>query len=380
MDTPTIITRERKGRGYYFAGSLLAALALNLLLLFSTLEIFYGQNRRLYTTVFGAIALCIFAGFLVLTRRQLKNDRVARLEDINLSVLRYVTGAVMLGYSFTKLFNGHMYASYAALDSRLNDLSDFDTVWSFYGRYSSMQLLLGFMELIPAVMLFFRRTTFLGALLMIPVTGNVVLLNAYYHIGGLTLQVSLLVLLFCLYILYSYKTQILRFMSVVNEERVEAAAGRSRTHKLFGKLKFLPLILFLLVFSLRVIRPAKAAPITGAYQLSNVESGDLNANTDNLPHLYRKIYFEKRRLQSGVVTATGFTRAFIVFRDSDSVKIAYRHGPIDSYSEPDPHGRFTGKYRLLPDGELVLEGLQESKKIRATYRKIPLREFDYWWQ
>jgi hypothetical protein len=49
--------------------------------------------------------------------------------------------------------------------------------WAFLGKAVWFQIFLGFVELIPSILLLFRKTTLLGAVLMLPVTLNVLLIN-----------------------------------------------------------------------------------------------------------------------------------------------------------------------------------------------------------
>jgi len=59
----------------------------------------------------------------------------------------------------------------------LENISSRQLAWVFLGYSSWFQMLLGFLELIPALLLFFKRTTLLGAILMLPITLNVVVIN-----------------------------------------------------------------------------------------------------------------------------------------------------------------------------------------------------------
>jgi hypothetical protein len=54
--------------------------------------------------------------------------------------------------------------------------------WSFFGYSRGYQIFLGWGEVIPAVLLLFRRTTLLGALLMFVVMLNVFLVNIFFDV------------------------------------------------------------------------------------------------------------------------------------------------------------------------------------------------------
>ena len=368
------------GKAYYYTGAFFVALALVLFMAVATMETLYGVLGNTYTIVFGIFAVFAFTGSFALTHRAIRAGKKQQTAYYITGILRFVTSTVMLGYAFTKLNNGHMYASYAALDTRLNDLSDFDTVWSFYGRYSSLQALLGAMELIPAIMLLFRRTTFIGTVLMLPVAANVLLLNAYFSIGFFTLPVIALVVVFCLYILYSYKEQVGRLLQWVSTAGPSVAGGRWL--RFLKRLRFLPIGFFLLVMVLKTVRRHQSSPRpTGAYELTDIYIDGRKVAHDSLPvDAYRKIYFEKRAIQSSVVNGEGSQGAGIHFSGRDSVKIAYRHGALDMVVQEETVGAFTGRYMQPTHDELVLAGQLNGKNTEVHYKRIPLREFNYWWE
>jgi hypothetical protein len=59
----------------------------------------------------------------------------------------------------------------------LENLPGTALTWSFLGYSPWLQILLGYLELIPALLLLFTRTRFLGTVLMLPMTLNVFLIN-----------------------------------------------------------------------------------------------------------------------------------------------------------------------------------------------------------
>jgi hypothetical protein len=369
-----------KSKAYYYLGALLVSIALIILVSFLTFETLYGQLGQVYVIGLVVFSLLVFAASFLITYRNLKRGEQARMETRTLSILRFVLSTVMLGYAFTKLHNGHMYQSYFSLDNRMNDLNDFDTVWSFYGRFSALQTLIGLLELLPSVLLLFRRTTFLGAVLMFPVISNVVILNIFYEIGGLTLPLSFLLTVFDIYILFSYKVPILEFLRKVSHppaEQTERSAGR----KVLGILKFLPLVFLGTLTLIKTIRPKQEQAIHGAYQLVELKQNEHLIHNDSLPvDAFKKIYFEKRHIQNSLITKNGTQGAKITFPTKDSITIAYRNGPLDVYVMEDTATMFKGHFELSHDTLLLISGIQNKQHITARYKKIPLREYAYWWE
>lgn len=85
----------------------------------------------------------------------------------------------MIPYALTKILRTQFVLTGFSLTQlqSLESIPGTTLTWAFLGHSLWFQVLLGFLELIPALLLLFRRTTFLGATLMLPVTLNVFLIN-----------------------------------------------------------------------------------------------------------------------------------------------------------------------------------------------------------
>ncbi len=85
----------------------------------------------------------------------------------------------------------------------LEELSGINLTWAFLGHSPWFSVLLGFLELVPALLLLFRRTTLMGAILMLPMTLNVLLINYAYNLWDATKQMAVfLFVLNCLVLFY----------------------------------------------------------------------------------------------------------------------------------------------------------------------------------
>lgn len=126
-------------------------------------------------------------------------------KHLYLGLTRYLLGITMLPYALTKILRTQFTLTGFALTQlqSLEAIPGTILAWAFLGQSAWFQILLGFLELIPAIMLLFRRTTLLGATLMLPVTLNVFLINYALDlwdgtkvIATVLLTLNILVLLF----------------------------------------------------------------------------------------------------------------------------------------------------------------------------------------
>lgn len=112
----------------------------------------------------------------------------AALYDVLRVFVRYALGCTTLIYAAVKVFKTQFREpGLAALSTPLGDLAPNELMWYFMGYSYAYNLFAGMGELTGALLLFFRRTTTLGALLLIAVMSNVVVMDFVYDISSVTI-------------------------------------------------------------------------------------------------------------------------------------------------------------------------------------------------
>jgi uncharacterized membrane protein YphA (DoxX/SURF4 family) len=99
------------------------------------------------------------------------------------TILRYYLGITMLTYGFAKVFK--MQFPYPRLFSLLEtygDSSPMALAWNYFGYSVGYNLFTGFAEVIAGTLLFFRRTTALGAFLAFIVSANIMAINYSFDV------------------------------------------------------------------------------------------------------------------------------------------------------------------------------------------------------
>jgi len=97
--------------------------------------------------------------------------------------LRYVLATVMLGYGFSKVFPTQFQVpGVYRLVQPYGDSSPMGLLWTFMGSSPAYTMFTGFAEVLGGVLLLSRRTTTLGALVVMGVMTNVVMLNFCYDV------------------------------------------------------------------------------------------------------------------------------------------------------------------------------------------------------
>ena len=125
-----------------------------------------------------------------------------------LGIVRYALAGEMMGYGLLKAiglqavfvfpFSGWQHPLEAATGSQL--------LWAFIGYAPWFRILLGLFEFIPSVLLLFRRTTLLGAILLFPMTLSVFLINQALNLWPYTRWLTAgLFLMNCIIFLFEWK-------------------------------------------------------------------------------------------------------------------------------------------------------------------------------
>lgn len=122
-----------------------------------------------------------------------------------LGILRYVLALAMIPYAITKILRTQFVLLPVGISQMpLEQIDGAKLAWAFLGYSPWFQVLLGFLELIPALLLLFRKTALAGALLMLPMTLNVCLINFALDLWADTQVISILLLLLNILILIFY--------------------------------------------------------------------------------------------------------------------------------------------------------------------------------
>lgn len=154
---------------------------------------YVGGGTLGWTLVVAEVAVAAVACgvWTAADRRTTSHPRL--LEGLRI-YLRFTLCAVMLGYGFAKVFCVQFPApSNVTLSRMMGSFPPADLLWTFMGASRGYQIFGGFVEVLGAALLASRRTTTLGALILIGVLANVVALNVFYDVNVKLWSATLLV-------------------------------------------------------------------------------------------------------------------------------------------------------------------------------------------
>ena len=137
----------------------------------------FSWIRSLSVVVLAAVATALWS---VLDRRR---KEYRKLHGALRLVVRLVLAQALIGYGSMKFLQTQFPApTPSRLLERVGDQSPMGLLWTFMGASATYNVFAGLGETVPGLLLFFRRTTTLGALLGAAVMSNVVMLNMAYDV------------------------------------------------------------------------------------------------------------------------------------------------------------------------------------------------------
>ncbi|HET7234081.1 MAG TPA: hypothetical protein VFJ16_28975 [Longimicrobium sp.] len=113
---------------------------------------------------------------------------------------RYALAGWMMPYGFAKVFGVQFITPPSVADMPLGQVRDVMLAWYFYGSEPAYTAVIALAEIAAAALLLFRRTALAGALMMLGLLLNILLVDVFYAITGPIVSV-LIMLGMCAYIL-----------------------------------------------------------------------------------------------------------------------------------------------------------------------------------
>jgi len=146
----------------------------------------------LHILCFFALATIVALVWSILDRKRSNYDKLFAFLHI---WVRYYLACTMMSYGMSKVFRLQFPPNSAwRLTERYGDSSPMGILWAFMGASGPYTIFGGLSELIPGVLLFFRRTTTLGALVLVAVIANIVLMNFSYDVPVKLYSMNLLLM------------------------------------------------------------------------------------------------------------------------------------------------------------------------------------------
>lgn len=303
----------------------------------------------------------------------------ARARDIVRVYLRYFVAYQMFGYGFNKVFDIQFVLGGSTLSRMLEtygESSPLSLFWTFMGSSTPYTVFAGIAETTIAALLLFRRTATLGAVLGLPIIGNVVLLDYCYDVPAKLIITHLFLMVLVLLV-----PDVRRLAGAAIGYAVPAAERSSLVGSSGPKWRRAALHAVKVVLVLLIVVPSYLENRNFAAMLPMWRTGEK-------PGLYG-VYEVEPDSQPGDVSRVVIDESAVlaVFRRNGNLE-RFQIGvdgfaPGEDFSPPtlslEPYhaegARSQLDYRRAEGGRLILEGKLGEESASLRLRKLPLPRF-----
>jgi hypothetical protein len=330
----------------------------------------------------ASVALLGAAVWSALDRRRRTHARAHAWVRV---MARYTLAGVMLQYGLVKVFKSQFpHPGPLALMEPLGEASPMGLLWTFMGYSLPYNVFTGGVEVLGGLLLYWRRTTALGALVVAGAMANVVMLNLSYDVPVKVYSAHLLLL--ALFLLAPEARRLADFFllgrtaSLAPLHAPPLARGWARAH-LAAKALFLGAVLVPGVLQAHQAMHAwgdlaPQHPLAGAYQVTGLERDGRDVPllaTDGA--LWQRLAIRGMRtspegptqLFVRVTRMDGTMRHLTALEDAGTRTLAL--------TDRDTREHLSLRHAAPEPGHLVLEGTVDGHALRLRLRQRPLDSF-----
>ena len=289
---------------------------------------------------------------------------------------RYYVATSMMSYGYAKVFyNQFGDPTLWKLVQPYGESSPMGIAWTFIGASKPYTVISGVMELIAGILLMFRRTSFLGALIAFVVMFNVMLMNYCYDIPVKIYSTQLVLISLIILYFHGHNLRLTLFKNVATEPIVYKPLFTKKWLKIYHTV-----IKSLVVFGL--------IGVNGYFQYGSIETNGPDAPKTPLYGIHKPIqlikngdtlrtYSDSAEWKYLVVEWEGMAsvrqlndRSYRLIFNVDTIKKM-----VTTNLQTDTTHSYELAYRQLNDTTLNLKGVFMKDTIDYTFLKVNMKSF-----
>jgi uncharacterized membrane protein YphA (DoxX/SURF4 family) len=292
--------------------------------------------------------------------------------------LRYYLAYTMLLYGIVKIFplqfgNITTYRLY----ERLGDMSPMGLLWTFMAQSEGYQFFSGMAEIIGGCLLFFRRTTTLGAIVCAGVLVNIFALNVFYDVP--VKIYSFWLLLIAVYLFSDDAKRLLQFF-VLNQGVDKKLEPNLFSTKWLKVSRLVLKVLFIVVIGgyqfyeswQRVqYKEAPKTAIYGPYQVEKFERNGISNPSDTLR--WQEVFIDRRGTYNilFVTNEDGLRKRVDFDRDPKNHRIF-----ITDYTKAvTDTNHYAFEYVQADSSSLFIKGKLKDDSLKVSMKKMNMSKF-----
>lgn len=310
-----------------------------------------------------ACAVAASMGLIATLCLEKKRPQVAASEKYNRwlqGIIRYFLAYIFLLYGFAKVFEQQFHSNLSSLDTTLSDASGLQITWRFFGYSYAYTLFVASSQIVGSILLFFRRTTTLGAMILLPVISNIVFVNFSHQIP--------VKLYSCIYLMMTL------YLLLIDHRRLKALfwdnkpfEGRATERPQSRKLAFIKYALMLALISIAIgdnyngyITYSKVTtPLYGAWDVQEYQIGDADGLDSSR---WKKVYFESDKLLS-IKSDKPRAKVYFWMLDDESHSIRLEDPFTESVF-------LEGSYEMESDDKILIKATLGDDTVRVLLSRM----------
>jgi len=218
--------------------------------------------------------LCIAYIFIwVRDEKKGKTDSIERLAHWQ-GLLRYFIALDLSTIGWQKIFHLQFFTPLGVKDLPFSRFSGEQLTWAYFGYSYPFIVAIGIFQIIGSLLLLFQRTRLLGCIVLLPVMGNIVLIDSFYGLPiGVTIH-AILLMGGLIYLLFSEYDRLVAFFFQAKDSlpSIDIPNNYVKNSIRFSVI-YLPLILIGL-YSF----PDKHPELTGKYTVEDLKVNHTKLN------------------------------------------------------------------------------------------------------
>ena len=356
-------------------GAFISVWAITLFLVYLSLSMLVLNDEVAMLSTIGIDFLCAICLCMIVLRKYRKEHNTLMIDYINIGTQRYILAILMVLYGIDKILGNFFDYQLFALDSKLSEVSEFQLTWFYYGKNHWQELFTGMMEFVPGLFLLYRRTYYVAAIILLPVTAQVFLLNLFFKIGGITFPAAAILLACNLYIIYSQKEKIILFFRSLDFNIIQPLTGKTKT--VVSILKGIGFFLVFMVIFIKIKPALFKSPyqkiyrgLVGVYTLKEMKKNGVEYKPAGDSLYYKDLYIEKQDRWNILRRFDGKAEAFILRLNthSDSIGLYLNKGGGDDPAIIDSATALKGVYKQQGN-YFTIKAIQLKDTLQLIYEK-----------
>ncbi len=294
------------------------------------------------------------------------------------TIIRYYAAFTMFGYGFVKVIKLQFpFPGLNTLMEPYGQSSPMGLAWNFIGYSKGYNYFTGIGEITAGMLLLFRRTTRLGAIMTLVIAGNIMAINYCFDVPVKLVSTALVVM--SIYLLMQEKTRLINFFfrnKVAQPENV--SIKRFRNKRLNLSMDILKYLVIAFVLFKNIYDAAdgmklygEAAPKPPLYGIYNVKTFVRNHDT------IAPLLTDTTRWRNLIVNYPGFVT--VKMTSDKQLGFAFRPDTIAKkivmFSYADTTKKSNLAYSFIGSDSLILKGKFAEDSVFITMKKFDVNKF-----